>query len=116
MTPPVTPNPPSGVWAKVVDRFKRLGWGYALLGVIAFGVLGFIVWLMFFNKPKPPAAITATVDYADIEKTVLATGTLTPFVQINVGARASGTVTRLAVAVGDTVNKGDLVAVIDSAT
>lgn len=74
-----------------------------------------VVWLSFFNAPKEVAYVTDVVIVADLEKTVLATGKLVPYLQVNVGLRASGQVTSLLVDVGDKVTKGDIIAIIDSA-
>jgi macrolide-specific efflux system membrane fusion protein len=68
------------------------------------------------SKPKAPVLMTAPVVVGDVEKTVLATGTVIPFRQIDVGSRASGAITSLKVDVGDQVAAGDLIAEIDSAT
>lgn len=58
--------------------------------------------------------ITAPVTRGDIEVTVLAQGTLKPRNLVAVGAQASGRITRIAVELGQTVRKGDLIAEIDS--
>ena len=86
--------------------------GLALIVIVA----GLAAWMLVFNKPKTPAILTEPAVLGDVEKTVLATGTLAPFVQIDVGSRASGAVTSLKVDVGDSVQKGDVIADIDSAT
>jgi len=52
----------------------------------------------------------------DVEIAVLATGTLQPFLQIDVGSRASGAVVALNVDAGDEVKAGDVIADIDSST
>ncbi|MDQ7777933.1 efflux RND transporter periplasmic adaptor subunit [Paracoccus aminovorans] len=60
--------------------------------------------------------LTATVARGDVEVTVLAEGKLKPSNLVAVGAQASGRITRLAVKLGDRVEKGDLIAEIDSVT
>ena len=50
----------------------------------------------------------------DIEKTVLATGTLKPSLQVNVGAQVNGQLTKVHVRQGERVHKGQLLAEIDS--
>ncbi len=67
-----------------------------------------------FKKPEPRAVTTAVVTYGDIESSVLATGTIEAAKLVSVGARATGEVRRLYVALGDKVKKGDLIAEIDS--
>lgn len=64
------------------------------------------------EQPRPVA--TAPARIADIELSVLATGTLEPVQQVSVGAQVSGQIKSLAVVLGQEVKKGDLVAEIDS--
>ncbi|BDG10020.1 efflux RND transporter periplasmic adaptor subunit [Anaeromyxobacter paludicola] len=65
--------------------------------------------------PGPrPAVITAPVTRADVESTVLATGTLEPAKVVSVGAQVSGQVKSLLVKLGDQVKQGQLVAEIDA--
>lgn len=56
---------------------------------------------------------TEPVTRGDIVKTVLATGTIKPSLQVNVGAQVTGQVTRIYVRQGDQVKKGQLLAEID---
>lgn len=87
-----------------------------IAGIVAALLLVLAIWLVFFNKPKPPELVTQAAAMGNVEKTVLATGTLEPFKQVSVGAQVSGQLTKLAVALGDTVHTGDLIAEIDSKT
>jgi len=87
-----------------------------IAGIVAALLLALAIWLIFFNKPKPPELTTQAAIVGNVEKTVLATGTLVPFKQVSVGAQVSGQLTKLAVALGDTVHTGDLIAEIDSKT
>ena len=80
----------------------------ALIAVIA------LIKVKFFTPPPAPAYLTATAASADIEDTVLASGTVKAFKQVSVGAQASGQVKSLKVALGDTVKKGQLIAEIDA--
>lgn len=67
--------------------------------------------------PKQTANWTsATVGFADIEETVLATGILKPVKMVAVGAQVSGRVISLNVAIGQTIKQGDLIAQIDPVT
>ncbi len=66
--------------------------------------------------PAAPGFITAEVRRGDVEQTVLATGTLKPSKLVAVGAQVSGRITSVRVALGDTVEKGALLAEIDSVT
>ncbi len=83
-------------------------------GLIAGLVVIVLIWLLFFSHPNKPELITQAAVRGDIEKTVLASGTLEPFQQVSVGAQVSGQVTKLAVELGETVHTGDLIADIDS--
>jgi macrolide-specific efflux system membrane fusion protein len=56
------------------------------------------------------------VQIADIERTVLASGTIQPFKMVSVGAQASGQIKSLKVDLGDHVHAGDLIAEIDAIT
>ncbi|MGE8581580.1 efflux RND transporter periplasmic adaptor subunit [Agrobacterium sp. 13-2099-1-2] len=69
-----------------------------------------------YTRAATPGYITSSVKRGDIEQTVLATGTLKPVRLVAVGAQASGRITAVKVALGDTVKAGDLIAEIDSVT
>ncbi|WP_216332343.1 efflux RND transporter periplasmic adaptor subunit [Rhizobium sp. X9] len=87
----------------------------ALLAIAALAAGGY--WLSSqYTRAAAPAYITSQVTRGDIEQTVLATGTLKPVRLVAVGAQASGRITAVKVALGDTVKAGDLVAEIDSVT
>jgi macrolide-specific efflux system membrane fusion protein len=60
--------------------------------------------------------VTAAATVGDIERTVIATGTLKPVKLIAIGAQASGRVLSLKVGLGQKVKAGDLTAEIDSLT
>ncbi len=57
---------------------------------------------------------TESISRGDIEKTVRATGTVTPIQTVKVGSQVSGTIARLFVDFNSVVHKGEIVAVIDS--
>jgi membrane fusion protein, macrolide-specific efflux system len=63
--------------------------------------------------PGKPAYLTATVTRASVESTVMATGTLQAYHQVDVGAQVSGQLKSLKVDLGDHVKKGQLLAEID---
>ena len=88
-------------------------WIYVLAALLLAGA-GVGIKLYFFPASKPPAFVTATATLGDLEQSVLATGTLQAFKQVSVGAQASGQIKTLAVALGDTVKKGQLIAEIDA--
>jgi membrane fusion protein, macrolide-specific efflux system len=62
---------------------------------------------------KAPRYLTEKVALADIEKTVLGTGSLQPLDIVDVGAQATGQIQSLKVELGDLVKRGQLLAVID---
>jgi membrane fusion protein, macrolide-specific efflux system len=94
-----------------IDKKRSLWIGLALVALV---VLAVAAKPLLFPAPKPPSLATATT--GDLERTVLATGSLEPLNLVSVGAQASGQLTALHVALGDTVHKGDLIAEIDSAS
>lgn len=71
---------------------------------------------VFFPAKEPVSYASTAVTRGNIEETVLASGTLEASQQVAVGAQVSGQVKRLAVALGQTVKAGDLIAEIDSLT
>lgn len=81
--------------------------------VIAAVIAARAIW---FRPPPPPQVTTAAVERGDIEDSVLATGTINAYKLVSVGARATGEVKRLAVALGDRVKEGQLIAEIDALT
>ncbi|MGO3743501.1 efflux RND transporter periplasmic adaptor subunit [Kerstersia sp.] len=94
-------------------RFSRrwLLAGGALITAAAIAAISF-AW----TAPSRAASsfVTVPVRKAAIEDTVLATGTLQAFKQVEVGAQVSGQLVRLQAALGDRVEKGQLLAEIDS--
>ena len=79
-------------------------------------VAAFTVKKVFFPAKAAVTYASTTVSRGNIEDTVLASGTLEASQQVAVGAQVSGQVKRLAVALGQTVKAGDLIAEIDSLT
>ena len=82
-----------------------------LLGAVAL-LIG-IGWLWPSLFPEPVEFMTVPVTRQDIRETVLATGSLEGRKQVNVGAQVSGQLQQLKVKLGDSVSKGQLLAVID---
>lgn len=87
-----------------------------LLLITGLLVLAAGVKLCFFSAPPASPYLTATATLADIEDSVLASGTVKAQKQVSVGSQASGQLKHLAVALGDRVKKGQLIAEIDSLT
>lgn len=95
---------------------KTAGW-LTLLAALTLGAWSFLGGGPA-DLPTPaggPARSKAVVQVRDIESSVLATGVLRPEVgaEVRVGSRASGVLAELHVTVGDTVKRGQLLAVLD---
>lgn len=71
-------------------------------------------WFYFAQNEAEALPTTALVRLGTVEETVLASGTMEAKQLVSVGARVSGQIETLAVALGDEVQKGDLIAQIDS--
>jgi RND family efflux transporter MFP subunit len=86
----------------------------ATLGAAAVLAGGYL-WLRDSSATTEPAVETARVRRQTFEREVSATGVIRPMVgaEIEVGSRVSGIVHRIPVAVGDRVERGDLLALID---
>lgn len=96
-------------------KFSRRFLGLVVAGVFAVGGGAWWAWSHYATDPLAGLLI-ADVVTGDIERAVLATGTLRPVKLVAVGAQVSGRVTAMRVAVGQTVKKGDLIAEIDDLT
>ncbi|WP_290871271.1 efflux RND transporter periplasmic adaptor subunit [Aquabacterium sp.] len=97
----------------MIKWFK--GWRLGALA-LALVAAGWGIKKQFFTPPPAPQVITAPVAVADLEDTVLATGTISANNQVDVGAQASGQIKRLYVTLGQEIKKGDLIAEIDATT
>lgn len=71
-------------------------------------------WFYFTQNDAVAPPTTAAARLGTVEETVLASGTMEAKQLVSVGARVSGQIETLAVALGDEVQKGDLIALIDS--
>jgi len=95
---------------------KKGNWagGSALLVITA---IGLYAWLGNEAESNTDLRRTATVSMGTLNETVMATGVIRPVTgaEVNVGSRISGTVVSLPVAVGERVEVGQLLAVLDSA-
>lgn len=88
----------------------RLRWIILTTTLISL-VSGFTLFLS--NEKTPPLYSIQKLVRADIEETVLATGTLEPIRQVEVGAQVSGQLKKLYVTQGMHVKAGQLLAEID---
>lgn len=68
------------------------------------------------DNEKSPTFLTEEVQRSNIEKTVIASGSIDSSNKVDVGAQVSGKITKLHVKLGQQVKKGDMIAEIDSTT
>lgn len=94
---------------------KSKGKRYIWIAVAVVAML-LLVKVLFFRAPPQPDYVTTQATLADIEDSVLASGTLEAVRQVSVGAQVSGQLKSLKVQLGDEVKQGQLVAEIDDMT
>src|ERR1700694_1945279 len=107
------PPRPAGL-ARILRR-KNLP--TAILAGIGLVLASLIARDVFFppSTATPVGLRTATVAKGTVTNSVTATGTLVPAQQMNLGFKTAGTLTAVAVHVGDHVSRGQLLATIDQA-
>ncbi len=78
-------------------------------------IAGYFIYKNFFVKPGIKIIETAKVEKGNIRGVLVATGIIKPQVGavVKVGARATGTIMKMNVKIGDKVKKGQLIALID---
>jgi len=78
-------------------------------------IAGYFIYKNFFVKPGVKIIETAFVEKGSVRGVLVATGIIKPQVGavVKVGARATGTITKMGVKIGDIVKKGQLIALID---
>ena len=86
-----------------------------VLIVIVLAAGGFFAYRKFFPKSEVKVLETAKVERGDIRGVLVETGIIKPQVGavVKIGSRATGTIVRMNVKIGDKVTKGDLIALID---
>ena len=94
-------------------RRKRIIIISSVVGVVLLFVGGLAAFSRGGTKIDPSKL--AKVEKGDLAKSVVATGKVTPIVQVEVKSKASGIVKNLLVDYGDTVKKGQLLAQLDKA-
>ncbi len=94
-------------------RRKRSLWPAVILLVIASGAAGGAYYAFGTPASSANALATAPVVRGDIDQTVTALGTIKPKTYVDVGTQVSGQLRRVSVQIGDTVEKGQLLAEID---
>ena len=82
--------------------------------LVIFACLLGLAYHAFTGPVLATDVVTARVTRGDIERTVVATGTLEPKELVSVGAQASGRLEKLNVVLGQTVKAGELIGRIDS--
>lgn len=86
---------------------------YVTTAILFFLIL---IYLFFIRSSNKISYLTEPVRLGNIEKTIIATGTVRSNNRVEVGAQASGKITNIAVEVGQKIKKGDLLINIDSMT
>ena len=109
--PASTVTPPT----RVKRRGKGRRWLVLLVVLALAGGAG--AYVFYSGEQKTQAnVLTDRVSRGDIESLVTATGVVTPFKDVDVGAQVSGQLLRIPVEIGDQVKQGDLIAEIDPAS
>jgi membrane fusion protein, macrolide-specific efflux system len=93
-------------------RMTKRHWAMMMILVLAVAYFS----VKTIRPAKPPRLATSPAVLADIEDTVIATGTLESSQLVSVGAQASGQIRSLKVQVGQQVEVGAVIAEIDSTT
>ena len=106
-----TPTAPTPSPLRNLPRRRLVMIGAALSLAVALG-LGY----RMASRPADANVMSALVTKGDIEDTVLATGILKPVKLVAVGAQVSGRINSVNVKLGQLVEKGELLAEIDSLT
>lgn len=87
---------------------------FVILGLLIVGGLAY--YFFASNNNQQSTYLTEKVIRGNIEKTVVASGSISSINEVDVGAQVSGKITKLYVTLGQDVKKGDLIADIDSTT
>src|SRR6188472_2906806 len=108
------PRKPWFSFSALRPRSRRTRIAVALAAALAFGGAGYYGWQTYGAGSETARFTTVAVQRGDLEDTVTATGILQPRDYVDVGTQVSGQVKKLAVQVGTSVKKGQLIAEIDS--
>lgn len=83
--------------------------------IISIIVSGFFIYKKFFIKPSIKVLETAKVEKGSIRGVLVETGIIKPQVGavVKIGARATGSIFKMNVKIGDRVKKGQVIALID---
>ena len=101
--------------SNLASRFPQLKERRWLASIVLFGVLGAAFGWYFLGGDSGDAASyrTQPVIKGNLEKTVTALAQIRPKTFVDVGTQVSGQLRKVAVEIGDTVKKGQLIAQID---
>lgn len=87
---------------------------FILLGLAV--AAGAAYYFFSSNSKQETTYLTESVTRGNVEKTVVASGSVESVNEVNVGAQASGKITKLYVKLGQEIKKGEMIADIDSTT
>jgi len=86
-----------------------------IVAVVVLVVIGAVAIARLFSKPQVKVLESAKVQRGDLRGVLVETGIVKPQVGalVKIGTRATGTIVKMNVKIGDQVDKGQLVALID---
>ena len=87
---------------------------FILLGLLI--AAGVAYYFFSSNNKQETTYLTESVTRGNVEKTVVASGSVESVNEVDVGAQASGKITKLYVKLGQEIKKGEMIADIDSTT
>ena len=87
---------------------------FILLGLLV--AAGATYYFFSSNSKQETTYLTESVTRGNVEKTVVASGSVESVNEVDVGAQASGKITKLYVKLGQEIKKGEMLADIDSTT
>ena len=87
---------------------------FILLGLAV--AAGAAYYFFSSNSKQETTYLTESVTRGNVEKTVVASGSVESMNEVDVGAQASGKITKLYVKLGQEIKKGEMIADIDSTT
>ena len=87
---------------------------FILLGLLI--AAGAAYYFFSSNSKQETTYLTESVTRGNVEKTVVASGSVESVNEVDVGAQASGKITNLYVKLGQEIKKGEMIADIDSTT
>lgn len=87
---------------------------FILLGLLV--AAGAAYYFLSSNSKQETTYLTESVTRGNVEKTVIASGSVESVNEVDVGAQASGKITKLYVKLGQEIKKGEMIADIDSTT